>query len=143
MEVFRGFAVADDVAPFVVVNDNDSEPAWSFTLLHELVHLLLGQTGISGARPGTGVEQFCNHVAAEWMLPARTLDRIEIDRDPDVAECRQRIGEFARPRNLSHTIPSSPPMSRNRRNSVRTVTYPTSAGISRCIAATLSNSSRS
>ena len=104
VEVFRGFAIADDAAPFVVVNDNDSTPAWSFTLLHELVHLLLGQTGISGARPGTGVEQFCNHAAAEWMLPARTLDRIEIDRDRDVAECRQRIGEFARPRNLSHTM---------------------------------------
>ena len=101
MEVFRGFAVADTVAPFVVVNDNDSTPAWSFTLLHELGHLLLGQTGISDARPGTKVEEFCNDVAAEWMLPARTLDRIEIDLDRDVAE---RIGEFARPRNLSHTM---------------------------------------
>lgn len=104
VEVFRGFAIADYVAPFVVVNDNDSTPAWSFTLLHELVHLLLGQTGISGARPGTKVEEFCNNVAAEWMLPARTLDRIEFARDRDVAECQQRIGEFARPRNLSHTM---------------------------------------
>ena len=104
VKVFRGFVIADDVAPFVVVNDNDSEPAWSFTLLHELVHLLLGQTGISGARPGTKVEEFCNNVAAEWMLPARTLDRIEFARDRDVAECQQRIGEFARPRNLSHTM---------------------------------------
>lgn len=104
VDVFRGFAIADDVAPFVVVNDNDSAPAWSFTLLHELVHLLLGQTGISGARPGTGVEQFCNHAAAEWMLPARTLDQIEVDRDRDIAEQRRRIGEFARPRNLSHTM---------------------------------------
>lgn len=101
VEAFRGFAVADDIAPFVVVNDNDSEPAWSFTLLHELVHLLLGQTGISGARPGTKVEEFCNNVAAEWMLPERTLDRIKIDLDRDVVE---RIGEFARPRNLSHTM---------------------------------------
>ena len=104
VEVFRGFAIADDVAPFVVINDNDSTPAWSFTLLHELVHLLLGQTGISGAQPGTGVEEFCNNVAAEWMLPARTLDQIEVDRGRDVAECRQRIGEFARARNLSHTM---------------------------------------
>ena len=104
VEVFRGFAIADDVAPFVVINDNDSTPAWSFTLLHELVHLLLGQTGISGAQPGTGVEEFCNNVAAEWMLPARTLDQIEVDRGRDVAECRQRIGEFAGSRNLSHTM---------------------------------------
>ena len=104
VELFRGFAIADDVAPFVAINDNDSTPAWSFTLLHEMVHLLLGQTGISGARSGTEVEEFCNNVAADWMLPARTLDRIELDRSRDVAECQQRIGEFARSRNLSHTM---------------------------------------
>ena len=46
VDVFRGFAIADDIAPFVVINDNDSVSAWSFTLLHELVHLLLGETGI-------------------------------------------------------------------------------------------------
>ena len=104
VDVFRGFAIADDVAPFVVINDKDSMPAWSFTLLHELVHLLLGQTGISGASSGTRIEEFCNSVAAEWMLPAKTLDEIEIDRHRDIAEQRLRISEFARQRNLSHTM---------------------------------------
>ena len=102
VEIFRGFAIADDIAPFVVINHNDSTPAWSFTLLHELVHLLLGQTGISGAQPGSGVEEFCNNVAAEWMLPTRTLDEIEIDGAWEVTE--RRISEFARQRNLSHTM---------------------------------------
>ena len=46
--VFRGFSIADNVAPFVVINDRDARSAWSFTLLHETVHLLLGQTGVSG-----------------------------------------------------------------------------------------------
>ena len=55
VEVFRGFAIADDIAPFVVINDNDSKAAWSFTLLHELTHLLLGQTGISGGHRGGDV----------------------------------------------------------------------------------------
>ena len=36
LEVFRGLAVADPVAPFIVINDQDSRAAWSFTLLHEL-----------------------------------------------------------------------------------------------------------
>ena len=70
----------DDIAPFVVINDKDAVPAWSFTLLHELVHLLLGRTGISGSsHPGLGIEAFCNNAAAEWMLPTQTLDQIEID----------------------------------------------------------------
>ena len=101
---FRGFAIADDVAPFVVINDQDSPPAWSFTLLHELVHLLLGQTGISGVSPENAIEQFCNTVAAEWLLPAQTLDQIVIDRGLVLTEQRVRIGEFARARNLSHTM---------------------------------------
>ncbi len=50
LEMFRGFALADEVAPFVIINDQDAKTAWSFTLLHELVHLWLGQTGVSGAR---------------------------------------------------------------------------------------------
>ena len=104
VDVFRGFAIADDIAPFVVINDKDSTPAWSFTLLHELVHLLLGQTGISGANPGTGIEEFCNNVAAEWMLPARALEQVGIDLDQDITEQQQRISKFARRRNLSHTM---------------------------------------
>ena len=46
--VFRGFSIADKVAPFVVINDQDARSSWSFTLLHETTHLLLGQTGVSG-----------------------------------------------------------------------------------------------
>ena len=104
VEVFRGFAISDDVAPFVVINDNDSRAAWSFTLLHELTHLLLGQTGISGSHPGTDIEEFCNNVAAEWLLPVRTLDQVQIDRARDLVEQRHRIDDFARPRNLSRTM---------------------------------------
>ena len=104
VEVFRGLAIADDVAPFVVINDNDSRAARSFTLLHELTHLLLGQTGFSAVDSEAGVEEFCNNVAAEWLLPARTLDDIEIERGRDVVEQGRRIGEFARARNLSRTM---------------------------------------
>ena len=104
VEVFRGLAIADDIAPFVVINDNDSRAAWSFTLLHELTHLLLGQTGFNGVDSETKVEQFCNNVAAEWLLPARTLHEVGIGRGRDVVEQGSRIGEFARERNLSRTM---------------------------------------
>ena len=104
VEVFRGLAIADDIAPFVVINDNDSRAAWSFTLLHELTHLLLGQTGFSGVNSDTEIEEFCNNVAAEWLLPARTLDEIEIERGRDLVEQKRHISEFARARNLSRTM---------------------------------------
>ena len=104
VEVFRGLAIADDVAPFVVINDNDSRAAWSFTLLHELTHLLLGQTGFSGVNSGTEIEEFCNNVAAEWLLPLQTLDALDIERHWDLLEQKRHIDEFARSHNLSRTM---------------------------------------
>lgn len=79
LSVFRGFVIADKIAPFIVINDQDSKPAWCFTLLHELVHLWLGQTGVSGAYNESQLEKFCNDVAADILLPKRELIQIEID----------------------------------------------------------------
>ena len=103
-EVFRGFAIADNVAPFVVINDNDSRSARSFTLLHELTHLLLGRTGFAGVVSETEVEEFCSRVAAEWLLPRWALDEVASERGRDIAEQKQRIGAFARKSNLSRTM---------------------------------------
>ena len=81
--IFRGFSIADRVAPFVVINDQDARPAWSFTLLHETVHLLLGQTGVSGLYGDSEVERFCNDIAGEFLLPARELDLAALDQNRD------------------------------------------------------------
>ena len=78
LTAFRGFALSDDVAPFIVINDQDAESAWSFTLMHEMAHLILGQTGISGAYIGKMIEKFCNEVASEFMLPTIEFDRFQI-----------------------------------------------------------------
>lgn len=74
--VFRGFAIADEVAPFVVINAKDARPARGFTLIHELAHIWLGQTGVSGdistSAPhsiNARIERFCNDVAGEFLLP--------------------------------------------------------------------------
>ena len=72
-KIFRGFAVADRLAPFIVVNDQDAKAAWAFTLLHEVAHLLLGETGVSGGTPNGRIEQLCNDAAAAVLV-----DRAEI-----------------------------------------------------------------
>jgi Zn-dependent peptidase ImmA (M78 family) len=104
LEIFRGFALADDIAPFVVVNDQDSRSAWSFTLLHELVHIWLGQTGISGWRAEISIEKFCNDVASEFLLPRSELERLEIDDRDDLELTQKQISEFATERNLSDSM---------------------------------------
>ena len=76
--VFRGFAIANRVSPFIVINAKDARPARVFTLIHELAHVFLGQTGVSGAvsneKPKTEearVERFCNDIAGEFLLPSQ------------------------------------------------------------------------
>ena len=104
VEAFRGFALADDIAPFVVLNDQDARSAWSFTLVHELAHLWLGATGVSGVFADAQIEKFCNDVAGSFLLPASELPRVGVDPKTDVETAARRIGEFAEARHLSRTM---------------------------------------
>ena len=103
-EVFRGFSIADKITPFVVINEYDARPAWSFTLLHELVHLVLGQTGISGARSDNGTERFCDDVAGRFLLLNNDVRELALGRARDIHHLAERISEFANGRNLSRTM---------------------------------------
>ena len=74
---FRGFALADRLAPLVFLNGADSKAAQMFTLAHELAHVWLGATGVSdtqaGQVPEQQTERWCNHVAAELLMPMDEL----------------------------------------------------------------------
>ena len=79
---FRGFALSNKWAPFVFVNGSVAKPAQMLTLVHELVHIWLGHSctcidvldrlAVTGEQ-GCEVEEFCNQVAAEVLLPAKEV----------------------------------------------------------------------
>lgn len=104
VDAFRGFALADPIAPFVVINDQDAKTAWSFTLLHEVAHLWIGATGVSGGHFEGAVEQFCNDVASSFLLPQRELDQLRITRATDLEEAARTVTEFAKERLVSRSL---------------------------------------
>lgn len=104
VDTFRGFALADEIAPLVVVNDNDAVSAWSFTTLHEVAHLWLGATGLSGSVGGLKIEQYCSDVAAEILLPPRDLEEFVRARAVSSEQLAERVSQFADKRNISRPM---------------------------------------
>lgn len=103
VSIFRGFAISDNLAPFIVINDQDAKSAWAFTLLHELAHLLLGETGVSGGTPAAGVERLCNDAAAAVLVDRAevvTLQRLLRGGDGDI----NTISAFADQTRISQSM---------------------------------------
>ena len=77
---FRGFVLVDGYAPLVFVNGADGKAAQMFTLAHELAHVFYGSSAAFDLREmqpaDDPMEQTCNRVAAEFLVPQRELRQI-------------------------------------------------------------------
>lgn len=104
LETFRGFVLADNIAPFIIINDQDHRAAWSFTLLHELTHLWLGQTGVSGTSSERAIEKFCNDVASEFLVPTEELLPLRGVASLGIESAVRIIGQFADERHVSRSM---------------------------------------
>jgi len=91
---FRGFALADGLAPLVFINGADTKAAQMFTLAHELAHIWLGETALSDVSPVTvptnQVEQWCNRIAAELLVPLAVL-RTDYQRGEELRGALDRL----------------------------------------------------
>jgi len=75
-----GFAIAADTLPVIAVNRNDALTRRTFSLVHELIHLMVRVSGVSELETDVNrppedqrIEVFCNSVAAAALMPRDTL----------------------------------------------------------------------
>ena len=108
-KVFRGFAIADGLAPFIVINSRDAKVARTFTLIHELAHVMTEATGVSASpeptNPATSAEKterFCNDVASEFLLPEDSLPAVA--RQTSLEHASAVIRQLAQDRNISEPM---------------------------------------
>ena len=80
---FRGLCLQHTTTPIIIVNDSDSKKAQSFTLIHELGHLLLSSDSIDSWQKGDsdGEEQWCDKLAGYVLMPDSELEAIKSDAD--------------------------------------------------------------
>ena len=104
---FRGCSLRADVLPIVIVNRGDAYAGRSFTLLHEMTHLMLRSSGICDLntevrrpRADQRLEVFCNKVAAAALMPQKDVRRHHLVAQGDAndwggAELRRLAADFS------------------------------------------------
>ncbi|MDD3722991.1 MAG: XRE family transcriptional regulator [Lutibacter sp.] len=99
----QGFAIADNYAPFVFINSDDWNAPQLFTLVHELAHIWIAETGISNdLEPSINkgenynpIELFCNEVAANALMPEefiKNLDKKAFENAKEVFKNAKTLG---------------------------------------------------
>lgn len=91
-KVFRGISLPDRIVPFIIINDNDSKSAWSFTLFHELAHIFTGESAISGYGSDSEAERLCDDAASRILLPRSDLASVVVS----VESLEQQVVEIQR-----------------------------------------------
>lgn len=73
----RGFAIYEDELPIIGLNNEDRYPAKTFSIIHELVHLIKRSSAICNEMFNSFSAQmeevFCNAVAGEVLVPKANL----------------------------------------------------------------------
>ena len=73
VEICKGFTLIDEYCPFIYINTNNLGGGRIFTLIHELVHVFVGNSIGIGYEPihpsSQPLEKFCDAVAAELLVP--------------------------------------------------------------------------
>jgi Zn-dependent peptidase ImmA (M78 family) len=100
----RGFAIARNKIPVIVINGRDySQGGKCYTLIHELAHAMIGQSALTNGEGGTAeeqrIERFCDAVSAATLMPRDLMMSF-----PDVKPAGERKWKDDDLRNMARAI---------------------------------------
>lgn len=86
LDTFRGLSVHHDDLPMILVNGADSPMGRTFTLFHEVAHLINRTSGLCALRESVNEEAIANNFAANFLMPEPAV-RSQLDgpTEPELA----------------------------------------------------------
>lgn len=85
LEIFRGLSIHHDDLPMILVNGADSPMGRTFTLFHEVAHLINRTSGLCALRETVDEEAVANNFAANFLMPESAIrDRLSGPAEPDM-----------------------------------------------------------
>jgi Predicted Zn peptidase len=89
---FRGFVLYDEIAPVIFINNNDAISAKVFTFIHEVAHILIGESASFDLRnlqsANNKIEKFCDKCTAEFLVPTEEIY--------DIYEQKRKLEDLAK-----------------------------------------------
>lgn len=75
VNLMRGMAIYEQVLPIIIVNRKDDLKARCFSLIHELVHIMLRTSSVCDFLENSNkIEVYCNKIAGECLVPKELLE---------------------------------------------------------------------
>lgn len=71
--LIRGLSLYYPILPIILINDSDPKKAQSFTLFHELAHLVRKESSIDNWQNEKTIEKWCDEVSANVLMPEETF----------------------------------------------------------------------
>ncbi len=93
--LFRGLTIYHPRLPIIIINDSDAKKAQSFTLFHELGHLLRKESAIDDWEEHLNqeVEKWCDELAGNVLMPAEQI-RSAVDNIDDLDAVKRIARDF-------------------------------------------------
>lgn len=103
LETFRGLSVHHEDLPIIIVNGADSPAGRTFTLFHEVAHLVNRTSGLCALRETVNEEALANNFAANFLMP-ETAVRAHLQYTEDALAASEHLARHFKVSNLAAAV---------------------------------------